>query len=335
MREIGSEFWTLCRSVYTKNTTSEVYLLSGRTALHFIIEDIVKTRMPRKVLLPSYCCESIILPFVQTGIDIQFYQVNFDGIDYPYDNDADVVFLIDYFGYEILKNGEIARAERQAGKVILYDATHKINGNPQVQAYADYSFCSYRKWFYCNYAKAIKHTGDFCQDNRLISNERYIAIRDEAAFEKEKYFAGLTGGKEGFLAMFSTAEQMLDEDYIGYAGIAVDFDLREISKKRRENAAYLISELKNFSQIKLWRDNIMSDDVPLFVPIMVSPLLRNDLRSALIKENIYCPIHWAKSPLHGKCNDLYDTELSLICDQRYDIKDMERMFRVIKDYFNR
>jgi hypothetical protein len=55
----------------------------------------------------------------------------------------------------------------------------------------------------------------------------------------------------------------------------------------------------------------------------------------LIREQIYCPIHWPKSPYHGDCGELYDRELSLICDQRYDLTDMARMVGVIQRYFNR
>ena len=335
IREIGSEFWQQYPPVFTEVAENEAYLLSGRTALRFIIDDIFKYRKIRKVLLPSYCCESMIQPFLSMGIDVQFYQVDFSHINYPYENDADVILLIDFFGYTNPKNYEIARVEKQAGKIIIYDATHKINGNPQVQQYADYSFCSYRKWFFCNCSQAIKHNGSFSKDITLTTNNHYIDIRNKAALKKAEYIAGATNEKDVFLSEFSQAEHILDNDYVGYSGEQVSFDINEILSKRRENAEYLISQLRKFSEIKLWKEEIQSGDAPLFVPILVEPHIRNGLRSALIKENIYCPIHWPKSSFHGACNELYDMELSLICDQRYDIADMERMIKVIKEYFSR
>ena len=39
MREIGSEFWGKSLPVYSKSSENEAYLLSGRTALSFIIGD--------------------------------------------------------------------------------------------------------------------------------------------------------------------------------------------------------------------------------------------------------------------------------------------------------
>ena len=128
---------------------------------------------------------------------------------------------------------------------------------------------------------------------------------------------------------------LLDEDYIGYVGDPVEFDLREIAVARRENAAYLINELKKIPEIQVWRDSLGESAIPLFVPIIVDPDVRGDLRRTLTEANIYCPIHWPVSPLHNEIGGLYDTELSLVCDQRYDIADMERMIGIIKRYFNR
>jgi dTDP-4-amino-4,6-dideoxygalactose transaminase len=334
MREIGSEFWT--RRVPAQMDTADniAYLLSGRTALKFIIDDICERRSLQRVLLPSYCCESMIKPFMSAGVDVRFYPVHENHLEYPYENDADAVLLIDFFGYVNPENAEIACLEKQSGKIVIYDATHKLGGNPAVEAYADYSFCSYRKWFYCNFAQATKHVGSF-HKMECKSNDRYLALRGNAAREKEKYFAGETVEKDKFLSLFSEAEQMLDEDYIGYMGEPVAFDLFEIALARRENAAYLISELKKIPEIQLWRDVLGDDDIPLFVPILVDSCVRPTLRRALIEESIYCPMHWPVSSLHGECNELYEMEISLICDQRYGIEDMERMVRVIQNYFKR
>lgn len=333
MREIGSEFWQQYEPVCREKANNEVYLLSGRTALRFIIDDIRRNRNVRRALLPSYCCDSMIFPFVQSGIDVEFYQVHADQLDYPYGTDADIVFLIDFFGYVNEQNREIACCEKQAGKIILYDSTHKIDGNQAVEAFADYSFCSYRKWFYCNYAKVVKHHGAFNADSMPVWHESYMKLRDAAASEKERYITGLPSDKQRFLSDFRIAEQILDEDYTGYAGIPVDVDVQELAIRRRENAAYLLRGLREISQISLWRESIGHEDTPMFVPILVDPHIRNDLRSYLINRAIYCPVHWPKSPYHGVCNELYDMELSLVCDQRYDFADMDRVLQAIKDYF--
>lgn len=333
MREIGSEFWQRYDAVYPETTDSEVYLLSGRTALKYIIDDIRKQKPVRKVLLPSYCCDSMIFPFVQSGIEVVFYQVELDGLKYPYGNDADIILLIDYFGFGLEKNREIVVHEKQVGKIIIYDSTHKIDGNPAVEAFADYSFCSYRKWFCCNYARAVKYNGEFHSGSPRLRHERYMSLREAAAREKDAYMNGLPTEKESFLEKFRTAEQILDEDYVGYGGIPVAFDMDKIVARRRENATYLVNRIKEIPQIKLWFEKVCPCDTPMFVPVLVDPAIRNELRKHLISHQIYCPCHWPISACHGTCNELYHMELSLICDQRYGLDDMERLVSVLKEFF--
>ena len=334
MREIGSEFWEQYDSIDLEGTDNEKYLLSGRTALQFIIDDILLSRTVKSVLLPSYCCESMIIPFVKSGMTVQFYHVDESNIDYFSENDADIVLLLDYFGYEVKDNVCIARESKLAGKIVIYDATHKINGNPKVQEYADYSFCSFRKWFYCNCAKVTKHQGSFLNNQSLTANIRYNALRELARAEKEEYINGITEEKS-FLAKFGEAEQLLEEDYVGYSGISVNANVEDIILKRKRNASFLMNELSNVSGVKLWKNVVDASDTPLFVPILVDSEIRDDLRRELISKSIYCPVHWPKSPYHNIVyNALYDMEISLICDQRYDLSDMKRISETIKEFLD-
>jgi hypothetical protein len=334
-KEIGSEFFTPSVPTGQEPAPYEAYLLSGRTALAAILEDLAADRRVRRVLLPAYCCESMIEPFVGQGIEVQFYGVGADGMAYPYDNDADAVLLIDYFGYVDPENGEIARSAKQAGKTVIYDATHTIAGNEAVERHADYSFCSYRKWFFCHYAKAVKRGGTFVRKEPPVMHEAYMALRDRAARRKTAYLAGLPEDKETFLSEFAEAEALLEASYRGYAGVPVAYDLPAIVAVRRENAAYLMEGLKAIPEIRLWHTALRVGDTPLFVPILVEPAVRPALRRALTDARIYCPIHWPRSAYEGAESELYDRELSLVCDQRYDLTDMERMLRVIYDFFNR
>lgn len=333
MKEIGSEFWPRYEVVDVAASSNEVHLLSGRTALHFIICDILLCREAKRALLPSYCCDSMILPFIQADIEVNFYPVDRFGIEYPYENDADIVLLLDFFGYACKQNSEIACHEHRRGKTIIYDSTHKLDGNADVECYVDYSFCSYRKWFYCNDAIAVKHQGTFVNGGALAHHKQYIDSRDNAAFEKARYIAGQIRNKESFLSKFNCAEEILDEDYIGYSGVPVRFDISEIISCRRKNAAYLIGELKRFPMISLWQDELQDRDAPMFVPILIDPSTRNELRKHLISQQIYCPIHWPKSPYHKECNELYDMELSLVCDQRYNLEDMAHLVSATEAFF--
>ena len=59
---------------------------------------------------------------------------------------------------------------------------------------------------------------------------------------------------------------------------------------------------------------------------------RNAVKKSLINAQIYCPVHWPKNRLvtpDMRVNGIFDTELSLICDQRYTEYDMEEIIKVI------
>ncbi len=334
IKEIGSEFWVKHPNVNCNFRNNEIHLLSGRTALNYILEDIKKSRIIKKAMLPAYCCKSMIKPFLELGIEVQFYSIKIGSIDYCYSNDVDVVLLVDFFGYVNFQNVEIAKKERLKGKIIIYDFTHKIDKNIALEEFVDYSFCSYRKWLYCNDAIAIKHSGKFVNDSQLLFNKRYVEIREDASNLKNEYMSGLSENKVDFLTKYNLAETVLENDYRNYVGIPCKIDVLDIVSKRRENAKYIIDKLNHCKNIRLWKYDIDDCDCPMFVPIFLEKHLRDRLRLVLIENNIYCPIHWPKPECVENSDWLYDEELSLICDQRYSINDLEHMLNLVLDTVN-
>ena len=106
-------------------------------------------------------------------------------------------------------------------------------------------------------------------------------------------------------------------------------DYQTHRKKRIKNAQTLYQGLKNNSNIEFLYP-IEWMDCPLFVPIIIQEGKRDMLRKKLVQNNIYCPIHWPKPNADCKSN-LYDIELSLICDQRYTENDMQRIVEVLNN----
>lgn len=105
------------------------------------------------------------------------------------------------------------------------------------------------------------------------------------------------------------------------------FSIREV---RRENAAFLHQALS-----LQFIGKLTAKSCPLFVPVLLKNTEeRNTVRKRLIEEQIYCPIHWPKNQMitqNMEVNKIFDTELSLICDQRYSAVDMERIVKVINN----
>ena len=65
INEIGSEFWKENKKYLNEN---ERLFLSGRTALDAIIKDSKKEHIIKSALLPSYCCHTMIEPFLRNDI---------------------------------------------------------------------------------------------------------------------------------------------------------------------------------------------------------------------------------------------------------------------------
>ena len=99
---------------------------------------------------------------------------------------------------------------------------------------------------------------------------------------------------------------------------------------RRKNAKILHDGLKRHQDIS-FLFNVEQMDCPIFVPIIVKNGKRDYFRKILIENKIYCPIHWPKP--NATCNsNIYDSELSLICDQRYNEFDMKRIIEILNNH---
>ena len=72
MREIGSEFWDV-PTVNKDNCIfpeSTQWFLSGRSALQSISKEI---KHCHTVAIPSWCCDSMIKPFMDAGMEVHNY----------------------------------------------------------------------------------------------------------------------------------------------------------------------------------------------------------------------------------------------------------------------
>lgn len=335
MREIGSEFWDIPLSDSECGFVDEqkVFFLSGRAALKFIIEDIKIRGNAGTVALPSWCCDSMILPFCEAGFDVRFYTVSLcdGGVYQNFDEalDSDVILVMDYFGYD---SGSVVDGFEG---IVIRDLTHSVFSKNYDDA--DYYFGSLRKWagFFTG-GFAYRKNGIFSAELPGLTDEKYIELRNDAMLKKARYISGESISKE-YLDVFSEAEDRLERG--GIFGAADEdlarmriLDVELLKKRRRENAFFLLERLADIAIFP----NLTENECPLFVPIAVPNGKRDELRRYLIENEIYCPIHWPFSEYHrisGDAKKIYDNELSLVCDQRYGISDMARIVEIIDRFW--
>ncbi len=328
IKEIGSEFWDVPLSDIENGLIDNSYtwFLSGRIALAAILNDIVKEHEVHKVLLPSWCCDSMIIPFINIGAKIEFYSVTFNNrklqVNYPNKTDADIVLIMDYFGYS--NNIDVPHYNC----IKIRDITHSIFFRKYTDA--DYYFGSLRKWagFYTG-GFAYRDCGTMQSPTKKYP--QYVNLRKRAMSLKRKYIDGLNSEKN-FLSIFRDAETLLDSIDKLYVADKEDIvrakyiDIESIRAIRQNNAKVLSSRLGKFAMF-----DINNNDCPLFFPIYVSN--RDEVKNALISNQIYCPCHWGISEFHNLTQSerqIYENEISLVCDQRYDVSDMKRICEVVE-----
>lgn len=353
MFEIGSEFWTGCTPLDGSGVKQLLpsgmdsrYTLCGRTALELVLREALQTRSVRRAYLPSYCCHTMIEPFAAKGIEVVFYDVFFTdrGIDcgFAEDNDCDLVFFMDYFGFRDVKTVSRAAGQRAKGKCVVYDATHAMFCENMDYSACDYVFGSFRKWFGVNAGFCAKK-GGWLAFPVLTQNKAYTQKRNTAFEDKMRFMAGKPVEKQQFLDAFSQAEESLETDYTGYGPDEQSLQLLEtvnvdfVRQKRRENAAFAIAAIHQMESSAVCSPyrQVAEGDCPLFVPLQVDGKLRGELRRKLIENRIYLPVHWPLSDLHGTNSlsaKIYAAELSFVCDQRYGGDDIERAIRIIRSF---
>lgn len=335
---IGGEFPIAVTDVLNAegrhSVTPDVYTYSsGRAALYQILKYLKQEKGIVRVLLPDYLCNSVLVPVKALVLEFAFYHIDEslelepDYLSKLYENNS-VVLLINYYGLKNLDKQIKAIRTIDESIIIIED---------DVQAYfeflkplgdVDFKFTSLRKTF------AIP-------DGGLVKTKHSMPVVDKPnTFGQYKAAAALLKSmREGnfndeiYLEMFEKGESLIDEEIeCGMSQITeklYDFINDEHVKVRRlNNAHYLLEELKKIGVKPILPLN--DDHVPLFVPITLER--RNEVRKAMFQKEIFCPVHW---PLEGldlqRGRVMAEKELSLIIDQRYGCKDMDKIIAVLNE----
>lgn len=324
------------------------HFASGRGALHAILGEIRASREGDGVLLPDYLCESVVTTVLRAGFSYDFYAVSADltpDVDslvaaYREGPGPCAVLLIDYFGITDLTSTIATLRTSCPSAAIIIDGVQAPLHSDVLRS-ADYAFTSLRKALPVpDGALALSQAGPLTP--RGSTEAAFVAGKLSGLLLKAH--AAQDGIPDAtFLRFLETAERQLDE--VGYYDspmsntarrIAGHIDFGEIAAIRRTNAIHLRERLTEFGVSPL--TDITSDGVPLFLPISIP---RRDLvRAALADSRIYCPVHWPVPVLDGgesrfAGQALYSTELSLVIDQRYGAREMDRLADTLRQAMGR
>lgn len=340
MKEIGSEFW--CENNFNNSNNLSYfelgadtkYLMSGRTALDYILENLDDQK--KIVYMPDYCCESMVTPFINHGYKIKYYETDIINNNYKinYDEDCSIFYAMSYFGYSNSNmDSHIKHLKRHA--IIIEDITHRLLQSTNHCSDSDFLIASLRKWFpiYTG-AIAVNMNSKFkLSIDDYDIDESLLLTKKQAMTLKYQYISDKLNDKTEYLELYRKSNALfnnyqhkkMDDESLQ---ILRTIDINKIIAIRRNNALIIEKKLEKNSKIKLLY-RLKPEDCPLFVPITIDN--RDYIRQELIQENIYCPIHWPN--FNNFKNHIYKIELSLICDHRYQkediIKYLETLQRIV------
>jgi dTDP-4-amino-4,6-dideoxygalactose transaminase len=334
VKDIGSDFninLGLFFSRKRKNIPKKAILLaSGNDCISYILKEL---KPKTNVLLPSYLCPSMLLPFKKQKINFSFYKVNkkleIDLTDLQRKikkEKPSAILIIHYFGFIQPQIGKISELCKKNKIKLIEDHVQSFLSKPKLKG--DYMFNSYRKWLPTpDGAFLIKKS-----DNRIKINKspkKYTSTRLKAGLLKNIKFL-----KETWRPLFVEAEENLINEYKRPArmskvsrSILNKIDLKKITSKRRRNYTYLAKHLKPLYPTP------GKEICPIGFPITFkSKEERNTIRKKLIENKIYPPIHWAlpKEIKVKESIELSNRIMTIPIDQRYNIKDMKRVVKCIK-----
>ena len=346
--EIGSYFW-LDEQMYSlpageiswlPSAEDSCFTFSGRNAIHIALQDILEEHDVKTVYAPSYCCVSMLQPFIDRGLRIIFYEVKFENGVFTYEipktDSSSVVLIMSYFGLRVEEEHEAIRKIHEDGSIVIEDITHSLLRKKAFSEDSDYLVASLRKWFPIPTGGWTgKRKGSLTKKPYIESNH---AVTDKIAAmrEKEDYLKGKIDSKEHYLlanAQFDNdlihVDRMLKLDDTSLS-ILQRTDADAAARSRRNNAKVLVNGLSEMTDILTLPNVDPDNDTPLFLPIFMKTEDRDALRKFLVGRGIYCTVHWAE--IMGASVGVRANELSLICDQRYSESDMEAIVDVIRTW---
>ena len=326
------------------NTGDINFLMSGRCAIYFCLQDSMLTDQKRVAYLPAYICETVMAGFIRANYRVIFYDVDkhlcphFDPKVIP---EISFLLICGWYGYSTYDSEFVAECQKQ-GVTVMQDITQTAFSANGVCPYTDYVVCSMRKWMGVPAGGiAIKRNGTF-KINPEPANELHLNMRREAMTIGHEYRQ--TGNEELNKKSFDTfwqAEMMLRQIFNIQEGdrqsieIMCHYPVQDAVARHRENYQYLISHLPKNAPLKPFFTDIPDDTCPMYFAFLCNH--RQHFKDYLKDNGILANIYWPVPPFirienYPMAHYVYNHVMSVCCDQRYSLKDMQHIIDVLSAY---
>jgi hypothetical protein len=296
-----------------------LHFQSARAAFYALLE----AGSPRKVWMPNYICDSMLLSLYEIGVPVKFYSLN---SDFSIKNNIELlddewIFYVNYFGICGAEQNRLL--SKYPKEQLVFDHSQAFFQKP-LECLA--TIYSPRKFFGVPdggmLSTQLKIRNDFVQDES--SYDRTTHLLKRACFTPEKGYAD-----------YQMAESSLQSCQPKGMSVFTDhllktIDYATVKKKRNSNFWNLHEALASVNKIQM--DSAYVDG-PMVYPFLTDNV---SLKSELIQRRIYIPTYW---PEVGRRSNLgvFENKLltglnALPCDQRYTTNEMDKVVRLIDEY---
>lgn len=323
-----------------------LFTQDGRQAIKAVLHQIKSVR-EKNCYLPAYICCSIIQPFREKGLNIDFYDHTHPLIQNIDENIRDsVILIIDYFGTEFFSIHKIKKLLEQKNCVII-DITHSILDETRRKLCHEnlYYIASLRKTFPIPDGAIIFYSQNNLKFDQSYSMD-YMPILD--AMILKRFYLGKNveylnllnlDFKRVFLSLYTEYEKHKDKEDIHINKIPLislmilsNVKFNTLLKRRNQNLMAIYEKVHD----EIFLFNINDIKSPFMLPLLLeNNKKREDLKGLLLKNNIYPPIHWNIQGLvpekFGYEHQLSSKILSIPIDQRYSIEDMIGIINILNE----
>lgn len=322
------------------------YYNTGRAAIESLFCFLKNSQGIKRVFLPTYNCESVYEAVERSKVEIELYPVNRDftinleALQSLQFSGGDIFYLVQYFGKRISSETfSYIQDLKTKGVLIVEDLSLCLLTYSETVGIGDYIVGSIRKWFALPDGGFLASTYDMHNLKKEQAANDYTLNYILSQLMKQKYLQDNSLDKEKYLKLNKTGMNSLFSDYTirKMSDVSIQLmkssDVRSIILIREENYKSLCLKLDRIPQVTVmvpWEIGV----IPLGMIIAVED--RDRLFETLIRNDIYCNIHWRTNRCMDSSEDaiwLSKHCITIPCDQRYSDKHMKRIENVIQNFF--
>ncbi len=321
------------------------WLRSGREALHLVALNIKKSKEQPTVLMPAYCCHSMVDPFEKAGWKVVYYRLN-----------QDLTTDVDYLEQLLVTVRPTAALTMNFyGSASTSAAISCIKSClPECVCIEDFSHCTFSLHDIYNpqldyYVTSIRKSIGVCDGAVIVSHEplderfveegetEFMSARRDCQKLKAKYaYTQDAEQKNVFFPELRRHEGELDNfsgvHRISQTGEAMlkTVNGEMIRYARQNNMKHLLERLSGKVESVPNIERCV-EGAPFSFPILVEN--RDEVQKTLAQKGVYAPVVWpiadearAICPVSAR---MADKMLSIPIDQRYNYDDIEDIASII------